>query len=91
MAVSSDVVEAVGVVYPEGLDAVRWLERAVLLAVEQKDMTSAFCLLAKLQSFVLSFLLSSLELEPSCLAAQRREYLSVLSRIDKAISRLIND
>lgn len=93
MSVSSDCVEAVGVdgievIYPEGLEAARWLQRAILLAVEQRDMASAFCLYTKLQGFVLRFLLSSSI--SADFSFQCEEYLSILSALDKAISKAIS-
>lgn len=76
--------------YLDGLEAARWLEKAILQALEQHDLTSAFFLLTKLQSHVLAFLLDSTASEPSYLAGiQRQEYLSILSGVNKAVSRTV--
>jgi hypothetical protein len=72
--------------YLSYLESARFLEKTVLLAVKERDMTSAFFLLIKLQSFVLSFLLTSMASEPSYqIGVQSQEYLSILLGIDKAI------
>lgn len=73
----------------EGLEAVRWLKRSVLLAVKQNDLASAFFLLTKLQGLILAFLLEVFDADDET-HLHRREYLSILAQIDHAISEVIS-